>query len=369
MGGAEMMLLKLISDNKNGDVEYKIISLFDYGKLQKKFNDLGINVYNLNLNYNYFNFIILLFRLNSYFKKYKPDIIQGWMYHGNFLATFCKLLFIRKSILIFNIRQSLYNLKFEKIITRFIIRINSFFSNLNLINKIIYNSNISKKQHHSIGFNINKSIVIGNGFDIEKFNINLNYRDNYRYKNKINDHFIIGNISRYHPMKGHDILIKSISIILNKHKNIHLYLYGKDVNIYNKKLTKQINDLNLNFNVHLMGSVDEVEKIIPAFDLSVISSKWGEGFSNFLGESMACGVPCISTNIGDSAYIIENNNFIVAANDADNLANAIFKYIQLNANEKKNISINLRTKIEENYSALKISKKYYNLYNNLLKVN
>ena len=123
MGGAEMMLLKLMSNNENDDFEYKIISLFDYGKLQKKFNDLGINVYNLNLNSNYFNFILLLFRLNSYFKKYKPDIIQGWMYHGNFLATFCKLLFIRKSILIFNIRQSLYNLKFEKFITRFIIRI------------------------------------------------------------------------------------------------------------------------------------------------------------------------------------------------------------------------------------------------------
>ena len=117
-----------------------------------------------------------------------------------------------------------------------------------------------------------------------------------------------------------------------------------------------------------MGSVEEVEKIIPAFDLSVISSKWEEGFSNFLGESMACGVPCISTNIGDSAYIIDNNNFVVQANDAHSLANAILKYIKLNANQK-NISINLRTKIEENYSSLKISKKYYGLYNNLLDIN
>ena len=154
-------------------------------------------------------------------------------------------------------------------------------------------------------------------------------------------------------MKGHDVLIKSISIILNKHKNIHLCLYGKDINIYNKKLIKQINDLKLIDNVHLMGSVEEVEKIIPAFDLSVISSKWGEGFSNFLVESMACGVPCISTNIGDSVYIIDNNNFVVQANDAHSLANAILKYIKLNANQKKNISINLRTKIEENYSSLK----------------
>jgi len=362
IGGAEMMLLKLIKANQSGEFDYEIISIFKYGKLQNQFEEEGIRVNNLNLDKNFLNFFKFPFKLFSCIKKSKPDIIQGWMYHGNLFAALCKLLIIKKTILIFNIRQTLYGLKNEKFLTRLIITFNAFLSKFNLVNKVIFNSQVSKKQHILFGFKEKTSIIIGNGFDIHKFNINSTIRNHYRKNLNANNQFIIGNVSRYHEMKGHDTLLDAFSIILNKINNAHLYLYGLNINKKNKKLLKKIIDLNLISNVHLMGNVKNVEAVIPGFDLSVISSKWGEGFSNFLGESLSCGVPCISTDIGDSKYIIENDDLIVKPNDKKDLSNAIIKYFNLHYNDKKELSINMRNKIVKNYSTAIIFKKYQTLY-------
>ena len=363
VGGAEMMLFKLIS-KENSQFKYEIISLSSFGKLQNNFNLKGIKVYNLNLNKSFINLFTLPLKLFLIFKKTKPEIIQGWMYHGNIVAFICKYFFSKKSVLFFNVRQSFYGYMNEKYITRILIKYNSYLSNSNFLNKIIYNSLVSKIQHEKIGYSKRKGIIIGNAFDTDKFKTNSNHRNNYRRKNNIINKIMIGNISRSHPMKDHDTLLEALSIVVKKYQNAHLFLYGLKVDNSNNKLKNKINDLNLNSNVHLMGSIQNTEKIIPAFDLSIISSRWGEGFSNFLGESLSCGVVCIATDIGDSKYIINDKNLIVKPNDKLALSRAIIQYLNLNKDEKRFLSNKMRDIMLKSYTLDIIFNKYFKLYQN-----
>ena len=176
---------------------------------------------------------------------------------------------------------------------------------------------------------------------------------------------MIGNISRFHPMKDHENLIDAISIVVRNFPNVHLYLYGFNINKKNTKLMKKINNNNINLNVHLKGEINNTEKIIPAFDLSIVSSKWGEGFSNFLGESLSCGIVCISTDIGDSRKILNYGSLIVKPNDKLSLSNAIIRYLKLNKHDKNKLSSKMRDIILKKYTLEAIFNKYFKLYQNI----
>ena len=366
VGGAEMMLLKLLKNSKNSIFKPAVICMTSGDRIKYEIIDMGIEVIELKLNKNLFAFFILPFTLYNFFKKFNPDIIQGWMYHGNFLSIICKYFFSKKSKVVFNIRQTLYDINNEKFFTKFIIRLNSYYSYKNSVSKIIYNSKKSSLQHINYGFNSNKTILIYNAFNTKLYKPDIERKNYLHEKYNLYQKFIIGNISRFHPMKGHDILIKAAIKILKNNKNFHFFLYGKNINYENKKLFNLFKKFEFKHNIHLLGEIDDVHKIIPFFDLSIIPSKWGEGFSNFLGESMSTGVPCIATNIGDSAFVVDDAGIIIEPNNIDSLVDAILKFYQFSSKKKYTMSLNARKIIVSNYNYDLIFSEYIDLYNNLI---
>ena len=176
-GGAEIMLYKLLVSLRDEKVESLVVSLMRNGPITQRIKALGVKVETLGLKQGDRPSWQTIDRLRKLIRTFNPDVVQGWMYHGNIAATAAVFLFDpmrRKVKLFWNVRQTLYDINSEKTQTRWLIVLGrwlSFFPH-----SIIYNSNLSAEQHCNVGYLSKKTKIIPNGFDLQKFRPDQNRR-------------------------------------------------------------------------------------------------------------------------------------------------------------------------------------------------
>lgn len=353
-----MMLLKLLSACDTTKTNPLVISLMDKGTIGERIEDLGIRVFELNISYKSpltLNLIKLWFVL----RQFKPDIFQGWMYHANFLAYFFSFIFPKTKIFL-GIRQTLYDIKNERIFTRFLIYLGKYISHR--CDAVIYNSKKSLEQHLGYGYSRNNVMLIPNGFDVSSYSPSK-FRNNVNnIKRKLGipvDAFIIGIVARNHPMKGHSIFLTAAQNLLDKYPDIHFMGIGEDVTY--SKLGHLI-DNRYKSSIHLLGERQDIPELISILDLSVNSSTWGEAFSNAICETMAMEIPCVVTDIGDSKYIVGEYGFVVEPGDIVSLTSGLTKMVELKPDDRKQLGKKSRARIIESFSLEKITKDYELLY-------
>ena len=358
IGGAERSLFNLVSSDSKSQNSHIVISLSDMGYFGRKISDLGVPVIPLGVKSIFLSFLRLpeLYRLISI---NKPDIIQGWMYQGNIVAWLCKTFFNPKAALIWGIRHTLYDIKKEKNMIRLFIFASKLLSKYP--NIIVYNSRVSLKQHSAYNFYNNKSIVIDNGFDTNKFYPSESSKKLIRKRlNIIDDKLIFANFSRFHPMKNHKQFI-NVALRLLKNNNFHFLLVGKDVDNNNLELISLIPSKYLK-SFSFLGARGDVDDLMKATDILCITSSWGEGFPNVLGESMASGVYCIATDVGDSRYIVGDLGIIVPADNEQALYIAMEEASNMSDQERNVIGKKSREKIIDDFSINAMVDSFLNLY-------
>jgi glycosyltransferase involved in cell wall biosynthesis len=359
-GGAEMMLFKLLSNTDRAKFEPCVVSLMKGGILEPQIKDLGIAVFSLDMDRGKPN-IISLVHLNSLFKTIKPDIIQSWMYHCNIAASIVSLLSKDRRKVIWNIRHSLHDFKNEKPLTSFLIRIGALLSFMP--QKILYNSTVSRMQHESIGYRSRKGQVIPNGFDCERFKPdNVKYKELRTELDIPSNSLCVGMITRYHPMKDHANFLHAAAQLKLKFQNIKFLLVGSNVSNGNKKIVDLVKLLDLNENIHLLGERQDIPEILAGLDVLVLSSSGGEGFPNIVGEAMACAVPCVVTDVGDSAWIVADIGISVPRQNDKALANGIEQILNHSPEERSMLGMKARHRIMNEFLIETIGKKYENLY-------
>jgi glycosyltransferase involved in cell wall biosynthesis len=144
--------------------------------------------------------------------------------------------------------------------------------------------------------------------------------------------------------------------------NIAFVLAGHGIDPSNVRLTTLIRQLTLSSKVLLLGERQDVPKLMAALDIATMASAWGEGFPNVLGEAMACGVPCVATDVGDCAYIIADTGKIVPPKDPQALAAAWRALIAVGAEGRKQLGDKARRRVAEHFSLLEIVNQYEDLY-------
>ena len=354
-GGAEIMLCKLLDSLQDEKVESIVVSLMGRGKITEQIEALGIKVETLNLDQGERPSWKTIKKLRKIVKVFNSDIAQGWMYHGNIATTIAVFLcspLRKKPKLFWNIRQTLYDLNNEKFQTRWLVVLSRWLSFLP--KGIIYNSSLSANQHSKAGFSSKKMKMIPNGFDLKKFRPDQKHFQQLRDELKVSENTIlVGHISRLHPMKDHATLFRAIDRVtsnlsnLSNKKEVLFLLIGHNVT----------SDLSSNPAIHFLGERSDIPKIMPALDIVVSSSAWGEGFPNVIGEAMASEVPCVVTDVGDSAYIVGEYGRVCPVGDDQRIADSILQLIQ-NPQQRKKLGQGARKRIEEKYSMDKIKKEY-----------
>jgi len=359
IGGAERAMHAIINNGMDERYTIKVISLRDSGHFGERFASDGIEVCCLNLQ-NPLNLFLSILKGVNFVRKFQPDIIQGWMYHGNILSLLFGRVTRAKPKVYWGIRQSLYDIQKEKVLTKMIIRLGaklSFFAD-----GIIYNSKKSQNQHESIGFSKKNSIYIPNGFDLSIWKPDAEKRKALRKELEIQDNsFVIGYIGRFHPMKNIELLFEVMESVLSENTNLIFLVVGKNTERENLELKSFYDKLPPQQVVSLGVRVD-IPAVVQCIDLLCLTSAWGEGFPNVIGEAMATGIPCVATDIGDSALVIGETGWIIPPNNAEILANCINLALTESNSVHNSRSVAAKKIISDNYDITHIVESYNNVY-------
>ncbi len=362
-GGAEGMLFKLLSFMDHRCFLPVVVSLIDEGTVGASLRALNIPLHSLGIRRNIPNPLALL-RLLGLIRGLRPTLIQGWMYHGNLAATLANRVRGGQIPVVWNIRQSLYDLARERLFTRGVIKLSARLSSNP--RAILYNSRTSAAQHETSGFAADRTQVIPNGFDLTQFRPDKEAGQSVRYELDIDQAaVVVGLIARYHPMKGHRNFLRAAAV-LSRDPRVHFLLAGTGILIDNHELRRAIGELGLTDRVRLLGERPDVPKLLSSLDVLCSASVWGEGFPNIVGEAMACGVPCVVTDVGDSADIVGDTGKVVARDDVQALAEGMAALISMDSESRRRLGEAARQRIASRFSIQRVARQYEALYTEIL---
>jgi len=359
VGGAEMMLYKLLSRMKHSAVKNEVISLTDIGVVGKKIQELGVPVRSLGMRKRVPNPVALL-KLTYWFMQDPPRYVQTWMYHADFLGGLAAKMAGNIPV-IWGIRQSYFDPSSSKKTTILIAKICAWLSRIIPV-RIICCSESSHQVHKQMGYSSKKMIVISNGFDLSAFKPDPSARLAVRKELGLSEEtLIIGLIGRYDPVKDHSNFIHAAEHLSNIVPEVHFLLCGDGINWSNQDLVKCIKSTNIVDQFHLLGRRDDISKITAALDIACNTS-YSEGFPNVIGEAMACGVPCVVTDVGDSAFIVGNTGKVVPPRNPEALVDAWLELINMGPEGRRQLGESARRRIQDNFNIDLIAKKYEKIY-------
>ena len=356
-GGAEHTLYKICKYDKIN--EHLVISLKGPGKYYQLLKKLGINVHYLNIKFYSINKFFSLVRLINIIK---PNIVQTWLIHADFLGGIAAKLIGIKNI-IWNIRYTKIKFGKSKLTSVIIVKILSYLSFL-IPSSIVVVSKKAKKIYKMEGYDQKKFVYIPNGYDISILKSSKSQRKNFRDKINIKKKTIlIGNVARYDPKKDHANLLKALALLKLKNKNFLCILAGSRVNKNNIELNYLIKKLKLSDKVKLLGHNNNISQIMNGIDIYIQSSSYGEGFPNVVAEAMSCGTPSIVTDVGDAPYIVNKIGWVVPPNDENKLARTIESITkQIGTKKWKKISNDGRLRIKQKFDIKQMITSYNKLW-------
>jgi len=359
VGGAEMMLHKLLTSMDRSRFEPAVISLMPGGECRAMMETEDIPVYDLAMKSGLPSVgqVRALRRLAG---KLEPDLVQGWMYHGNLAATLLGLFAPGKPPVLWNIRHSVADLGREKQTTRLVIRLGGLVSRKP--ERIIYNSGISLEQHAGLGFARDKGVMIPNGFDMDRFRPSLEAGAGLREELGLApDSLLVGVAARRHAMKGHEDFLAAAARMRTAGREYHFVLAGRGITPDDSSLRDLATGVLAGY-VHLVGQREDMPSFLAGLNLLCVPSLYGEGFPNVLGEAMACGVHCVPTDVGESRTIVADTGRIVPPGDPASLGDAMGELLALDPEDRSDLGRSCRGRIQENYSLEKIAERYTELY-------
>lgn len=361
-GGAERALHNVLSGGLACIGDSVVLSLSDEGVFGARIRELGVGVQTLNMSSSVPSYRHIA-ALRRYVRAFRPELVQGWMYHGNLAALLASKLARDNVALAWNVRQCLYDLAQEKFLTRQVIRANRLGSSH--VEAIVYNSRLSRRQHEAFGFAGQTGIVIPNGFDGRHLQPDARVRAEIRQSLGISaDTRVIGHVARFHPMKDHAGFLHAAVKVLNRRTDVCFLLVGRDVSLQNPALAGIV-PVDKQPYFRCVGESEHVADFMRAMDI-LCSSSNSEAFPNVLAEAMCLEVPCVVTDVGDCRGIVDSTGIIVPARDREALAQGLLAMLSKSTEEKRLLGRAARKRIESLYALPTIVNRYIELYEGLI---
>jgi glycosyltransferase involved in cell wall biosynthesis len=362
-GGAEMMLYKLLQGLDTTLFCSNVVSLTGSGAVGEKIENLGIPLRVLEMHSRLPN-PLAVWRLARWLRQEPPDLVQTWMYHADLVGGLAAKMAGRLPV-VWNVRASELA---PEAFSRRTIWIQKLCARLSgyLPTHIIFNSLVARRIHVALGYRDEKSLVIPNGFDLTVLSPDPRARREFRHELKLADEqVLVGKIARFDVVKDHHNFFAAAALISRQMPHVRFVLCGDRITWENNILTRWIDEQRLRRVVYLLGRRDDIPRIMTGLDVAVLASS-GEGFPNVVGEAMACGVPCVVTDVGDAPMIVGATGRVVPSKNPQALAEACIELLEMSPAKRQELGLAARQRIEENYSLPAVVASYQTLYQTLV---
>ncbi len=356
VGGAEQNLFRLVASMDRDTFVNEVVCMTVPGPMGSRIEDAGIFVHTLKMRKGSPELSAVL-KLRFIASLYRPDVIQCWMYHANLMGM--ALMHPRK--VLWNIRCSDMDMARYGHLYRLTILAGARLSRIP--RAVVVNSQEGKSVHERLGYHPREWIVIPNGFNTEIFKPDSAARISTRKSLGIPENaLVIGLVCRYDPMKDHARFFRAAQDFSEHHPGTFFVLAGRGVDRANPDIKKLLPDGDFAKRVHLLGERHDIEKIYPSFDIMTSSSAWGEGFPNAIAEAMACGIPCVTTDVGDSGTLIGDTGILVKRQSPEDLCRAWDTIARMDPAERLSMGTNARERIRLHYTQEKTTESYQQEY-------
>ena len=286
--------------------------------------------------------------------------MHSWLYQSD-LVTGLSALFSRTKLLIWSIRQTNISVTHNNVSTIICAKLCAWLSK-RFPYAIITNATASKDSHVAFGYDATKIVVISNGVDLRAFAPDRNAGRRVRKELGIrNKDLLIGLVARFNSQKNHALFFEAAKMIFAQLPFAHFLMCGAGMQSDNHELVKISEGSIPISHLHLIGERDDVSDILNALDLFMLSSS-GEGWPNVVGEAMACGLPCVVTDVGDTGKIVGDTGYVVQSENACALAVAAIHFLKKPIQQRECISVAARRCVEEKFEIETIAREYKSVY-------
>ena len=358
-----MMLYKLLSATDRGRFKPVVIALTAGGPMADTLRALGVPVHCLGLRPSWPNPLAVA-RLLACLRRENTAFVQTWMYHADLLGGLAGR-WLGLPVL-WGVRQSTFD-PASKRSTRAMMKLCARLSR-RVPARIVCCAQAAAAVHRAEGYAAEKMLVIPNGFDVDEFKPAPQQRDAVRTELGLApDTPLVGLVARFDPQKDHRTFLEAAALLHRCRPEVNFLLCGAGVEPSNPDLAAWCREGGLNGVCHLLGPRSDMARFNAALDVAVSSSSYGEGFPNVLGEAMAAGVPCVVTDVGDSAAIVGDTGRVVAPRDPAALAAALAEVLALPAATRQALGAAARQRVVEQYSLPVVARRFEALYQDVLR--
>ncbi len=359
VGGAQCMLVRYLSSALRHDCPATVLSLMPLGGLAAAIeSDGSAKLVSLGMKTGTVRVSDTL-RLGRAVRKLQPDVIHGWMYHGNVAGILGAWASLDFAPVIWSIHHSINDIAREKPLTQRLIRLSSALSRFT--SAISYCSPVSAAQHEAIGFDPRRRRIIPNGTDCAFFRPTEERKGRLRALLDIPaDRLIIGHVARFHPMKDQVTLVLAIADLISSGHDVQLVVIGEGH--IDGPVRQTAERAGISERVTTLGLRHDVAEVMPDLDIYALSSAWGETFPLAAGEAMASGVPVVTTDIGDTAWLVGSTGIVVPPRQPAALADGLARMIALGPERRRALGAAARQRIIEHFSLDQYVKAHLDLY-------
>jgi glycosyltransferase involved in cell wall biosynthesis len=338
----------------------QVVALMHEEPLGVKLREAGIRVHCLRMSKRTWSLTATI-ALIRFLRTEKPDLVQTWLQQSDLLGGIAARL-AGVPFVFWNVRHSTLHPILSSRRTRIVSRLCALLSN-RVPTKILCCSESSRDEQLKLGYAVSKMTVIPNGIDTDRFKPDSEAHSSLRRDLGVPPGvLLIGAAGRFHPAKDHTGLIRAAAQIAKARHDVHFVFCGDQVSMENQDLGRQVVATGFANRFHLLGQRDDVPRILAALDIFLSSSSFSEGFPNVICEAMACGVPCVVTDVGDSARIVAETGRVIPPAQPCALAEAVLQLCAAGPECLQKLGGQARRRISEHFSMWPMVARYQAVY-------